>query len=299
MAFKTPEQKCNDIVIGHSLQAFLYSYLNDYPIITNKQFIDNSFDFCEPDLPLESIGLENIGRCLKTKEGSIQVGAPKSEIKSRLLLCLSLSGLLLNSVTPNNIKIEDGRISYFTKSRKYSTTYTVAHIFNVDNISGTSIKKYSTAYDVHDSIYIHSSNKNDVEYISTGDNFVSEIYIYSSKRNGTRKEDRDLICRSTLTREQLDSFDYSDTICRMKVAAKMKEHGFTGSKVGMTKKGSSEHYRRELALVSSERSVYEKCLLKCEDLDKSILINNSTPRQIIEKYADRASLARKINSKLT
>ena len=81
MAFKTPEQKCNDIVIGHSLQAFLYSYLNGYPIITNKQFIDNSFDFCESDLPLESIGLENAGRCLKAKEGSIQVGAPKSEIR--------------------------------------------------------------------------------------------------------------------------------------------------------------------------------------------------------------------------
>ena len=298
MVFKTPEQKCNDIVIGHSLPALLYSYLNDYPTITNKQFIDNSFDFCHPELPLGVIGFDSNMRHFKTTGDPVEMGVSKAEIKSQLLLCLSLSGLLMNSVAPNNIKIGEGRISYFTKSRKYSTTYTTAHIFNADNINGANIKKHNISYDVYDSIHIRSSNKNDIEYISTDDNFVNQIYIYPSERNGTRKEDRDIMCKSILIREQLDSFDYSDTICRMKVATKMKDCGFTGSKVGITKRNSSEQYWRELSLVSAERNVYEKCLLSCEDNGENILINNSTAQQIIDQHGENVGLAKKINSAL-
>jgi hypothetical protein len=298
MVFKTPEQKCNDIVIGHSLPALLYSYLNDYPIIINKQLIDNSFDFCHPDLSLGAIGFNNKSSHLRAAEGSHEVGRSKAEVKSELLLCLSLSGLVMNSETLSSTKIMKGEINYFTKSRKYSSTYTTAHIFNADNVNGVNIKKHNISYDVYDNIHIRSSNKNDIEYISTDDNFVSQIYIYPSKRNGTRQEDRDIICKSTLTREQLDSFDYSDTICRMKVATKMKDCGFTGSKVGITKRNSSEQYWRELSLVSAERNVYEKCLLSCEDNGENILINNSTAQQIIDQHGENVGLAKKINSAL-
>ena len=298
MVFKTPEQKCNDIVIGHSLPALLYSYLNDYPIIINKQLIDNSFDFCHPDLSLGAIGFDNKSSHLRAAEGSHEVGRSKAEVKSELLLCLSLSGLVMNSETLSSTKIMKGEINYFTKSRKYSSTYTTAHIFNADNVNGVNIKKHNISYDVYDNIHIRSSNKNDIEYISTDDNFVSQIYIYPSKRNGTRQEDRDIICKSTLTREQLDSFDYSDTICRMKVATKMKDCGFTGSKVGITKRNSSEQYWRELSLVSAERNVYEKCLLSCEDNGENILINNSTAQQIIDQHGENVGLAKKINSAL-
>jgi hypothetical protein len=298
MVFKTPEQKCNDIVIGHSLPALLYSYLNDYPIIINKQLIDNSFDFCHPDLSLGAIGFDNKSSHLRSAEGSHEVGRSKAEVKSELLLCLSLSGLVMNSEALSGTKIMKGEINYFTKSRKYSSTYTTAHIFNADNVNGVNIKKHNISYDVYDNIHIRSSNKNDIEYISTDDNFVSQIYIYPSKRNGTRREDRDIICKSTLTREQLDSFDYSDTICRMKVATKMKDCGFTGSKVGITKRNSSEQYWRELSLVSAERNVYEKCLLSCEDNGENILINNSTAQQIIDQHGESVGLAKKINSAL-
>ena len=298
MVFKTPTQKCRDVIIGHSPQALLYSYLNNTPIIINKKSSNNMFDFLPQHLPLHLVGLENNPTTLKATEGVVRFGTSKVELRSDLLLCISMSGLLLNSVPPWNIKIEDSKIDYFTKARKYSIDYETVRIFDADNISGLNIKKHNTVYEVYDSIHIRSSNKNDIEYISSEDDFVKEIYIYPSKRNGTRKDDRDIVCKSILTKEQLDSFDYSDTICRMKVASKMKESGFMGSKAGLNKKDPLKHNRRELALVSAERVIYEKCLLKCEEYNTNIVIDNSTLRQVIDQRPRVASRASQINNTL-
>jgi len=298
MVFKTPSQKCHDVIIGHSLQALLYSYLNDAPIIINQKPSHILFDLCPPDLPLHLVGLTENAVTLKTSEGLIRLGASKAELRSNLLLCISMSGLLLNSTPPWNIKVGDGKVDYYTKSKKHSISYDTVRIFDSDSISGLSIKKHDVIYEVYDNIHIRSSNKNDVEYIKTEDNFVKEIYVYPSKRNGTRKEDRDIICKSILTKEQLNSFDYSDTICRMKVAAKMRENGFTGSRAALNKKDPLKYYHRDLTLVTSERIVNEKCVLKCEEYNSNIVIDNSTLRQIIRQRPGVASRASQINKTL-
>jgi len=298
MVFKTPSQKCHNIVIGHSLRAILFSYLNDIPILINKNQPDIFFDFCDLSLPLHLVGLQNNIVEMKTSGGYTQFGISKAKLKSDLLLPMAMSGLLLNHVVPWNIKIENNKIEYFTKARKYSIKCDNKRIFDCDNIQGLDIKKHDISYEVYDSIYIRSSNKNNIEYIKTKDNFVKEIYIHPSNRNGTRSEDRDIICKSFLTKEQLNSFDYSDTICRMKVAAKMKENGFTGSKAVLNKKDPSKYYYRDLSLVSADRVVYEKCTLKCEEHNDNIVIDNSTLRQVINQRPRVASRASQINNTL-
>ena len=298
MVFKTPSQKCRDVIVGHSLQALLYSYLNDTPIIISQKSSPVLFDLCSPDLPLHLVGLSQNSTTLKTSEGIIKLGTSKAKLRSNLILCISMSGLLLNSASPWNIKFGDGNVDYYTKSKKHSISYDTVRIFDSDKISGLSIKKHDVIYEVYDNIYIRSSNKNDIEYIKTKDNFVKEIYIHPSDRNGTRPEDRDIICKSILTKEQLNSFDYSDTICRMKVAAKMKENGFTGSKAVLNKKDPSKYYYRDLSLVSADRVVYEKCTLKCEEHNDNIVIDNSTLRQVINQRPRVASRASQINNTL-
>ena len=298
MVFDTPNQKCHEVIIGHSSEALLYSYLNDAPIIINKKPENIAFDFCPSDLPLHVVGLRNNLTTLKTSRDFTTFGLSKVKLRSDLMLCISMAGLLLNSVHPWNIRIQDNNIIYLTKTRKHSVSYKTVRIFNVDNISGLNIKKQNEVYEVYDNIHIRSSNKNDVEYIKTEDDFVKEIYIYPSNRNGTRKEDRDIICKSLLTKDQLNSFDYSDTICRMKVAARMRQNGFTGSKAALNKKDPLNHYYRHLSLVSAERVVREKCTLKCEEYNENIVIDNSTLRQVINQRPRVESRASQINNTL-
>ena len=178
MVFSTPNQKCRDVIIGHSLQALLCSYLNDTPIIVNKKPSNTLLDFCDPSLPLYLVGLENKLITLKTNENFVEFGSPKSELRSNLLLCISMSGLLLNSILPWSIKIQDNKIEYFTKARKNSIIFDSLRIFDCDNIEGLNIKKHDISYEVYDSIHIRSSNKNHVEYIKTKDNFVKK-FIYT------------------------------------------------------------------------------------------------------------------------
>ena len=298
MVFSPPSQKCHDIIIGHSLSALLSSYLNDTPIIINKKSSHILFDFCDPELPLHLVGLKNKSTTLKSNEGFTELGSSEFELRSNLLLCMSMAGLVLNSIPPWNIKIQDGKVDCFTKAKKNSITYENLRIFDDDNIEGLDLKKENMLYEVYDNIHIRSSNKNDIEYIKTVDNFVKEIYIYPSIRNGTRPDNRDIICKSILTKEQLSSFDYSDTICRMKVASKMKENGFTGSKAVLNKKDPSKYYYRDLSLVSADRVIYEKYTLKCEEHNDNIVIDNSTLRQVINQRPRVASRASQINNTL-
>lgn len=298
MVFKTPTTNCDNIVIGHSLPSLLFSYLNDYPIILNKELENNQFDFCPTSLPLELIGFENKSKDLRVAGGTKQFGITKEEIENNLIFCLSLAGLTLNSVPFNNIKVGDNTIECFSNARKYSYTFNKLHIFSAENISGLKIKKENVFYEVYDNLYLKHSNKNSIDYIQTEDSFVNEIFIYPSERNGTRAEDRDVMSRSILTRDQLDSFDYSDTICRMKTTAVMKDSGFDGSLAGLSKSDPTKQVRRGLLLVSAERKVYERCGIVLEDKPENVEIILDNADTIIHNYHTNNSFCKRINTNL-
>lgn len=298
MVFKTPTTNCDNVVIGHSLPSLLFSYLNDYPIILNKELENNQFDFCPTSLPLELIGFENKSKDLRVAGGTKQFGITKEEIENNLIFCLSLAGLTLNSVPFNNIKVGDNTIECFSNARKYSYTFNKLHIFSAENISGLKIKKENVFYEVYDNLYLKHSNKNSIDYIQTEDNFVNEIFIYPSERNGTRAEDRDVMSRSILTRDQLDSFDYSDTICRMKTTAVMKDGGFDGSLAGLSKSDPTKQVRRGLLLVSAERKVYERYKIVLEEELENVLVNTDSVETILHNYHNLSSSCKRINASL-
>lgn len=298
MFFKTPTTDCDNIVIGHSLSSLLFSYLNDYPIILNKELENNQFDFCPTELPLELIGFENKPKDLRTATGLKQFGMPISEIENNLVFCLSLAGLTLNTVPFNNIKVGNNILECFSKARKYSYTFNKLHIFDAENVSGVRMAKEDVFYEVYDNLHLKHSNKNSIDYIQTEDDFVKEIFIYPSERNGTRSEDRDVMCKSILTRKQLDSFDYSDTICRMKVTSVMKGSGFQGSLAGFSKRDPAKQVRRGLLLVSAERRVHERYKIVLEEELYNIVINTDSVEAIIHNYHSKNSFCKRINTSL-
>ena len=298
MVFKAPAINCDNIVIGHTLSSLLFSYLNDYPIILNKELENNQFDFCPTHLPLELIGFENKSKNLRVSDGIKQFGITKSEIENNLIFCLSLAGLTLNSTPFSNIKVGNNIVECFSKARKYSYIFNKLHIFNAENITGLKIKKENVFYEVYDSLYLRHSNKNSIDYIQTGDDFVNEIFIYPSERNGTRAEDRDVVCRSILTREQLDSFDYSDTICRMKTTSVMKGGGFRGSLAGSNKSDPTKQVRRGLLLVSAERKVYERYKIVLEEELHNVVVNTDSAEKILYECQNMNSSCKKINTSL-
>ena len=101
--------------------------------------------------------------------------------------------------------------------------------------------------------------------------FVKEIFIYPSQRNGAKKSDVDLMCKSFLTKDQIKSFDYSDTMCRMKISNLLKRKGFKGRKTA-THKG--REYTREISLEIDNRVVVEESELTLAKQTGNITIHN-------------------------
>ena len=107
-----------------------------------------------------------------------------------------------------------------------------------------------------------------------------------------------MVCKSFITSQQLKSFEYSDTIARIKATAMMKDEGFSGSKAGTLRGTTIKQKRRPFCLSVRERRVYEKYNIKCLELNNNIVINNSTERQIIDLHKSNQSFPKKTNDTL-
>ena len=297
MRFRVPPTIQTTLVIGSTLPALLYSYLNDFPIIINKTLSNNSYDFLCGEIDLCSIGFADHIVRLRKSNGFHVAGTPKTHIQGTIIFNLSMCGLIHNTFVPTSIRIgNDNILTVFSKAKKYEFVYEKIHLFDCENISGTELRKENITYEVYDKMDIKHSNSNDIQYIESGDDFVSEIYIHPSDRNGAKKDDKDLVCKSLMTQDQLKSFDYSDTIARIKAVSLMSDIGFCGSKSGISK--TAKQNRRPLSLIARERSIYEKYNIKCLELNDNIVINNSTEQEIIDLYKSNQSSPKKINDML-
>ena len=98
MPFKTPTPIHESIVIGHTLPALVFGYINNYPIISNSHLNTSPFDYCSPELNLSSFGILNEVVKVSTPDGSINRGISKLDVEAAIILHMSIAGLLLNSV---------------------------------------------------------------------------------------------------------------------------------------------------------------------------------------------------------
>ena len=204
---------------------------------------------------------------------------------------MSLAGLILNSTPLNNIKITENSVDCFSNARKYSFSFGKLHMFSAENVSGLNILKENIMYKVYDKMNLkHFNNHRNIGYIKGEDNFVNEILIYPSQRNGAKKTDLDLMCKSYLTKEQISMFDYSDTMCRMKVGSILKQKGLKGRKVATYK---DKQYNREICLEIDSRTVIEKARLVCMKDNKDILIHNDKFETLVGGIVSNSSTVSK------
>ena len=82
--------------------------------------------------------------------------------------------------------------------------------------------------------------------LATEDDFVSAIYIKKKYKTDPAR----IFVVSTLTDEELDNFEYSDTMARFKAEDLLTTNGFQGIMVGST--------RKPVALEVNQREVFKK-----------------------------------------
>ena len=298
MRLEQEQIRYENIVVGNSLSAALFSYCHRYPLIINSFSPPTPFEFLPTSLSLSSLGLDSFNLELNGVSDKVKFGMPKIELWNQLVFLLSMSGLQPTAFEDSNIKISSDKINVYSKSRMYSFGYGNIYIFNSENVSGISVNSHTKHYKVFDWIDVKAMSKNNIEYIRTGDDFVREIFFYPSERNGAKSSDRDIVCVSTMTEEQLKSFDYSDTIVKMKVKHVLKQYGFKGSRSGPKPGNPLEQNHRPIKLETSHRDVRRICFLSSDESNESVIIDNRQEIEIISEFQQGGSYLSKFNTML-
>jgi len=232
-------------VVGSSLSALLFAYVNNYPTLFTKPIPPFRFDYLSTKLDLSRLKIPFNNLTLKSFDAKMQVGTQKVLLWERLLFLQSLKGNLISTRDTHSLRFSDDKIIVSNEYSKimdlaFERCYYYGDIGAVGFVEKTNVD--ASTYICYDHIAFNSGGKHEIDYIRTGEDFVSEIWFYSSDRIDGNTPVRDACAVSKLTESQLVDFDYSETMARFKVLKIMKDNGMRGKLSGYTKKGTARHY---------------------------------------------------------
>lgn len=239
--------KIDKLVIGTDLSALIYAYLHNYTFIFKEIIKPTTFEFLPSSFPLEVFhhNKKIIEMC--TLDGKISFGTPKVELWNRLIFLMSCSGLLPFGLKETAIREDGDTVTIKTRSRNYY--YEVGEVIKLKN----TFHKYK----VYDWIDVRSCGDNHLEYVATTDDFVSEVFFYPSTRVGTKQNDKDILVVSNLSESQLNSFDYGETMTRIRTKVLLHELGIRGPRNGKNPSYPKSREKYKYAPIKLEHSYRE------------------------------------------
>ena len=235
------------VVLGSSLSALLFAYINDYAVVFTKPRTPFKFDYLSTKLDLSSLKIPFNNLTLKSFDSKMQVGIQKVLLWERILFLQSLRGNIISTKDAHSLRLAGNTI---TISNEYSKildlVFEKCYYYGDDGAAGFTEKTDldEATYICYDYIAFNSGGKHEIDYIRTGDDFVSEIWFYSSDRIDGNTPVRDACAVSTLTEQQLLDFDHSETMARFKTIHEMESRGMKGQFAGgYTTAGNPKHYK--------------------------------------------------------
>ena len=220
--------KHDKIVVGSSLKAMMFAYVNELPIffsVPQKPFFFNRLPV---HLDLSFLSIINKATKLNGIGSEKEVGIPQEVLWNKLMFILSYVGKAPLADFCDSMRYNGETLvfsNFFSKISEVS--FNTCYYFGDNNcyrlIDRKEIDKGN--YLCYDWIAFNSGGKHEVDFINTGDNFVKDIWFHPSERIDGRTKVKDACVVSYLTDSQLMDFDYSETMARFKMLHEMKERG--------------------------------------------------------------------------
>jgi hypothetical protein len=135
---------------------------------------------------------------------------------------------------------EEGIIKVVTKNEKtFRIKYGDVLLFDLANIEGLPeiFKEKIESYRVFDWFDVRSGAIHEHSLVQDEESdFVKKIHFFRSPRIDGNKDKKDLVCESKMTKRQIGSADYSDTIVRLKALQTMRDLGIKNPKIELWKR---------------------------------------------------------------
>ena len=252
------EYQFDEVVIGNSLPALIYSYLNSKPLIYNESSAPYFFEFFDAGFELDKLQIDQEGYELNGADSIETVGHPKLKVWEHLMFTLSLSGHIPFSNKVSTIRIENDNILKITtkKFRVVRLKYKKLTIFDSRSIEGLPTpEKQTNLFKVIDWVDVKSGMMHEYDYIKTDSDFVKEIYFYPSTRFVGSIGRKDLVSVSYLKKYQLENFENSDTYVKFKILKLMKAAGIRGARNGRDFKNPEKYKYYAVKIEPRKREV--------------------------------------------
>ena len=223
------------IVIGGTLPAFLYAFFNELPLVCVGSKPPFEFDEVGLNIDFDSIGLRY--KTFKTYPNYERYyGKEKRLLRlwERTGFLLGTAGLMPISTFAENMRVVDNQLRIATeRQRTAKINFNKLVVFDDKEISGLpSVRKRKEGKNrVIDWFSVSSGCNHGFDLLEDPDDFINKVVFYPTKRSGNNKL-KDLYTESFLTDEQLQDFEYSDTMARFKVLKMMKAAGIRGERNG-------------------------------------------------------------------
>ena len=271
------------IVIGGCIKSLLYAFFHELPIIFAKPQPPFRFDVL-PDCDVGVLGLEHKDRT-------------QLEIWERLVFLLGMAGLMPISSDDNKLRVADNTLTVISGNSATKFNFNKLVIFDDEQVKGLprvarEEKKKNT---VIDWVNVRSGCNHNIPYLVDDEgSFVNKIIFYPTERSDNKKH-KDLVAISHLTDQQLQDFDFSDTMARFKIIRMMKEAGIRGARNGRDVKNPEKYKYYAVKVEPAEREVIKNSKRFYEPDDRfnfrydtleEILLAGQEPRGYLKKLSE-------------
>jgi hypothetical protein len=244
------------IVVGSSLRALLFASLNGLPVFFSEPEQPFEFDYFEPSDDLSAFRIENKTKSWVSPKGEIITGIQKLDLWEHLLFILGLKGLAPFSDFCTSLRIIDNTLTGFSDYAKLkSIDFGVCHYFD-ENATYNLLpcERKQKNYRVYDRLAFVRGGKHKYDVIDFEQEFIKRVWFYLSHRIDGRKPIKDACALSILSEDQIDDFDFSETIVRIKTVEAMKTLGLRGPRNGYQYDGSIRY--RSFKVEALERTKF-------------------------------------------
>jgi hypothetical protein len=232
-----------EIVVGSSLRAVLFAALNGFPVFFTKPEKPFEFDHFDPSIDLSSWGVHNEPQLWTTPDGDMATGQNKIALWEHIFFVLGLKGLTPFSDFCSSLRIDDNTLTGFSEYAKLrSVDFGVCHYFD-EHATYNLLPCENTpkTYNVYDRFAFIRGGKHHFDFIGSDDHFCNEIWFYPSPRQDGETLIKDACVLSILSDDQIDDFDFSETLVKLTTLRKMKDLGLRGPKNGKQADGSQRY----------------------------------------------------------
>ena len=141
---------------------------------------------------------------------------------------LGMRSLLPIPFSVQTIGLDNGKLKVVTEGNtKVMINFQKLHIFDLDNCGNLGVDEVIKDYLVHDMFDITAGSRLGRDIIlNPKDTFVRLVEFVTSNRidRNTSGDFKDILVTSVVSQEDIKNFDYSDTVIRIFLERKLKEH---------------------------------------------------------------------------